>query len=66
MIALILCLTTLAKNQFTAPTLSDFSETKYKLNYTDLLVELGLLAPMIMTSERVKNTIVLIGFYKLY
>lgn len=65
-IALILSLTTFAKNQFTMPTLTDFSETQYRLHYKDFLLDLGLFAPIVLTDQKIRNTIVLFSFFKLY
>ena len=66
LISLTLCLVTFAKNQFTAPTLSDFSETHYKLRYHGFLLEAALLVPLVLTGQRLRNIFVLMGYYKLY
>lgn len=66
LIALTLCLVTFAKNQFTAPTISDFSETQYKLRYQGFLLEAALLVPLFFTGQGLRKILVLMGYYKLY
>jgi ABC-type uncharacterized transport system permease subunit len=66
LIALTLCLVTFAKNQFTAPKRSDYFETHYKLRYHGIILEAGVLLPLVFTGQGLRNIVVFAGFYKLY